>query len=410
MKLYKREHYLKKIRGFYQDTGIIKVITGVRRCGKSCLMNLIVEELLEQGVSESNICFIDLNRHGYKSIRTSEALEMVIEKESVSSGIKYLFIDEIQNIKNFESVIEAYRIEGDYSIFITGSNSYLLSGEMATKLTGRYLEFEMYTLTFEEYIGMKRFYNKEISTNLTLELDNYIIEGGFPKTVEYDEFADKRKYVMGIIQEIFEKDIKRRVKIRNTDTFYRIQRYIINNFGSTTSISNIEKDISKQGINIKRETIKRYIQILEDAKIVHKCSRFDLKSRKSINGEEKYYLSDLSFYFVNNVDNRINYGPVLENIVYQYARSNDYLVSIGKIGNLECDFILRDPQLNYSYVQVALTIMNGIETEDREYRSLERIRDGYPKYLLTRGDLIQHRNGIKHKNIPEFMVNNEKFE
>ena len=215
---------------------------------------------------------------------------------------------------------------------------------------------------------------------------------------------------MGIIQEIFEKDIKRRVKIRNTDMFYRIQRYIINNFGSTTSISNIEKDISKQGINIKRETIKRYIQILEDAKIVHKCSRFDLKSRKSINGEEKYYLSDLSFYFVNNVDNRINYGPVLENIVYQYARSNDYLVSIGKIGNLECDFILRDSQLNYSYVQVALTIMNGIETEDREYRSLERIRDGYPKYLLTRGDLIQHRNGIKHKNIPEFMVNNEKFE
>ena len=172
MLLYRRENYLSKIRGFYHDTGMIKVITGVRRCGKSCLMHTISEELIEQGVSQNNIIFIDLKKHGYKSIKTPEMLEAAINKECTVIGKKYLFIDEIQNVIGFESVIEAYRLEDNYSIFITGSNSYLLSGELTTDLTGRYVEFEMFPLTFEEYLGMKHFYGKEISSNLVEELDN----------------------------------------------------------------------------------------------------------------------------------------------------------------------------------------------------------------------------------------------
>lgn len=410
MKLYRRENYLKKIRGFYHDTGMIKVITGVRRCGKSCLMHTIAEELQSLGVAKENIVFIDLKKRGYRSIKTPDALEKVIDSECTASGIKYLFIDEIQNVKGFEPVIEAFREEEDYSIFITGSNSYLLSGELTTDLTGRYIEFEIFTLTFEEYEEMKVFFGKKVSENPAEELDRYIIEGGFPKAVEYDELKDKRTYVRSVVSEIVEKDINKRVQIRNSEVFEKVQTYIINNFGSTTSISNIHEALEKDGIHIKRETLVRYIQVLLDAKILYKCKRFDQKSKRSIIGEEKYYLADTAFYFINNVDNRINYGPVLENIVYQYARAREYSVSVGRIGKLECDFIVRDTENKYAYIQVAMTIMNSPDTENREYAPLESIKDGYPKYLLTRNDLLQKRSGIKHHNIPQFMINQNMFD
>lgn len=409
MKWYPRENYLKKIRGFYHDPEMIKVITGVRRCGKSCLMQTIADELEAEGIAAENIVRIDLDKRGYRSIKTAEQLEELIDSLSDASGMKYLFIDEIQNVTGFEEVINGYRGEGDYSIFVTGSNSYLLSGELITKLTGRYLEFEMFPLTFEEYLGMKRYLGYEISADITQEFDTFIREGGFPKTLQYQTVEDKRTYVQGIISEIFEKDIRRRVKVNNMAAFRQIQTYIINNFGAVTSLSNILSDLKKIGCHIKRETLNRYIQIFLDAKILCKCERFDLKSRKSLSGEQKYYLADLGFYFATNTDNRINYGPVLENIVYIYARSKGYAISVGRIGKLECDFILRSGTASYSYVQVAMTIMNSVETENREYAPLEKISDNYPKYLVTRNDLIQGRNGIKHVNIGNFMKNGDLF-
>lgn len=407
-KYYKRENYLKRIRGFYNDTSIIKVISGVRRSGKSCLMATIAQELIETGVDEENIIFIDLDKRGYKSIKTQEQLETVIDEKATANGLKYLFIDEIQNVNGFEEVLNAYRLEDEFSIFITGSNAYLLSGELVTKLTGRYIEFEMLTLTFEEYIDMKKCMGKEVG-NLTTELDHYIHEGGFPQALYYDNEEDKRKYIDSVIKEIFDKDIKKRVKIRNVSGFQKVQQYIINNFGSTSSITNLLEELHKAGISIKRNTLIRYIEILKDSKIIYECKRFDLKSKKSIGGEQKYYLSDLGFWFATNTDNRINYGPILENIVFTYALSKGYSISIGRIGKLECDFILRDIAMDYSYVQVAMTIMNDIKTEDREYAPFEMIHDNYPKYLLTRNDPIQKRNGIKHVNIPEFMAKGELF-
>ena len=407
-KYYKRENYLKRIRGFYNDTSIIKVISGVRRSGKSCLMATIAQELIETGVDEENIIFIDLDKRGYKSIKTQEQLETVIDEKATANGLKYLFIDEIQNVNGFEEVLNAYRLEDEFSIFITGSNAYLLSGELVTKLTGRYIEFEMLTLTFEEYIDMKKCMGKEVG-NLTTELDHYIHEGGFPQALYYDNEEDKRKYIDSVIKEIFDKDIKKRVKIRNVSGFQKVQQYIINNFGATSSITNLLEELHKAGISIKRNTLIRYIEILKDSKIIYECKRFDLKSKKSIGGEQKYYLSDLGFWFATNTDNRINYGPILENIVFTYALSKGYSISIGRIGKLECDFILRDIAMDYSYVQVAMTIMNDIKTEDREYAPFEMIHDNYPKYLLTRNDPIQKRNGIKHVNIPEFMAKGELF-
>ena len=408
MKLYRRENYLRKIRGFYHDAGIIKVITGVRRCGKSCLMATIAEELRESGVPEENIVYLNLDARGYRSVRTADQLDALIEERSGAQGMKYLFVDEIQNVQNFEEVVNGFREEENYSIFITGSNSYLLSGELITKLTGRYLEFETFPLTFDEYLGMKEFLGKTLQPDLTSEFDAYLAEGGFPKALQYDG-ANKWTYLQGIVKEIFQKDVKRRVKIRNVSVFETVQRYIVNNFGATTSLANIENDLRKNGSPIRRETLKRYLSILEDAKIVYPCRRFDLKSRKSLSGEQKYYLADLGFYFATNTDKRINYGAALENVVYLYAKSKGYDVSVGRIGNLECDFILSKDAVDYSYVQVSTTIMNSLETEDREYRPLESIRDGYPKYLVTRNDPIQRRNGIRHVNAAPFMKENRTF-
>lgn len=408
--LYKREKYLKKIRGFYHECEIIKVLTGVRRCGKSSIMNLIIQELIVDGVDKDNILFFNLDRKPYDKIRTADELDRIIEKNSAPKGKKYLFIDEIQNVKDFEPVLNAWREERDYSIFITGSNSYLLSGELVTKLTGRYIEFNIFPLTFDEYLNVKQFFGKQIASDDMIELQNYIYEGGFPYVIRLNSMNDKRRYVQSLINEIYEKDIKKRVKIRNRSAFEAVMRYIINNFGSTSSIPNIAEDLTKSGMPIKAETVSRYISALISAKIINVCDRFDMKSRKSLRGERKYYLSDLSFYYALNTDNRINFGPVLENIVYIYAASLDYSISIGKIGKLECDFILRDNEMNYSYVQVAYTILENRDTEDREYRSLESITwDNYPRYLLTTDRLLQKRNGIKHINLIEFIRNNQSF-
>ncbi len=409
MELYVREKYLKKMRGFYHDTEIIKVITGVRRSGKSCLMEMVKDELLRGGVDPANIIFLDLESKAYRKVKSADRLEDLIDSLGQAEGTKYLFIDEIQNVKDFEEVVNAYRGTGEYSVFITGSNSYLLSGELATKLTGRYVEFELFPLSFDEYLDMKAFLGKEVNANLLIELNNYLQEGGFPKAIQYDDFADKRTYVRSVIDEIFEKDIKRRVKVRNVETFNNVRNFIINNFGATVSVKSLQEALAKNGIELKHATLSRYIEVLLQSKILYQCDRFDMRSKRALSGEKKYYLVDISFYFATNTDNRINYGPALENMVYVYSKSLDYSVSVGRIGKLECDFILRDNKLDYCYVQVAYTIGESKSTEDREYAPLESIADNYPKYVLTTDYLLQNRNGIKHVNLLEFMKNRSSF-
>lgn len=415
-KLYKREKYLSRMRSFYHATDLIKVLTGLRRCGKSSIMELISKELIEAGINKKNIIFISLEKRGFKRIKTADALENKIEELSKSiNGIKYLFIDEIQKVKGFEEVINSFRVEDEFSIFITGSNSYLLSGELSTYLTGRYVEFEIQTLTFDEYLGMKKYFRVPVEDE-NKEFYKFIREGGFPRAVLLDDPTAKQTYIKEIINDIYLKDIRRNAKIKNRELFNAIQTYIVNNFGSKTSIGSLCSYLSKTRKEpVKKDTVYRYLSILENAEIISKCKRFDIKSKKSINGEEKYYLGDLSFYFANNTDNRINYGPVLENLVYNYARSKLYSLSIGQFKDFEVDFILRDSFNNYSYVQVSKTIFsdnieNGIDkTQEREYRPLELIQDNYKKYILTEDNFIQHRSGIDHENIINFFVNNKEF-
>ena len=407
--LFKREKYLEKIRPFYHADDIIKVITGVRRCGKSSLMEMIADEIRQNGVGDDNIIYLDLDKRENRKIKTSDELETLIESKIKNTGFQYLFIDEVQNVTDFEEVINGFRSDGGFSIFITGSNSYLLSGELITKLTGRYLEFELFTLSFEEYEQIKRFYGKPVDSNLSVELNSYILEGGFPRTILIDDLAAKRTYVAGVVNEIFEKDIRRRVKIKDKAAFEVVRNYVINNFGATTSIKSLTEALGKTGSKITRATVHKYITALVDAKILYECNRFDMKSKKALAGEKKYYLADLSFYFAQNTDNRINFGPVLENMVYIYARSLDYSVSVGRIGKLECDFILRSTENDYSYVQVTYTIMQSEDTENREYRPLESIKDNYAKYVVTTDYMLQKRNGIKHINLMDFMISELKF-
>ena len=402
-RLYKREAYLKKVRPFYKSD-LIKVITGIRRCGKSCLLESIMQELREAGVPDNDIIYLNLDRKNYISIRKPEQLEAIIDSMVNDTDNKYLFIDEIQNVKGFEPLINAYKEEGRFSIFITGSNSYLLSGELVTKLTGRYVEIPLFPLSFHEYLEMKRFLGKAIAS-MQEEFTHYLRSGGFPQTLEFDDdLSANYTYLMNVMEQILKKDVTRNNKVRNRLAFDKVRTYFINNFGSTTNLNGIVEYLKNTGqVLLKKETLKRYLDILENAKILSKCSRFDLKLKKSLQGEEKYYLADTGLYFAGNTDERINYGPVLENVVYIYLLSKGYKVSVGRIGKLECDFIAQRDG-SYCYIQVAMTIMDR-ETEDREYASLEAIRDSYPKYVFTLDSLLQRRNGIKHLNLIDFIAN-----
>ena len=407
IKLYKRELYLKKIRGFYNDTETIKVITGIRRCGKSSLLDTIIDELKEQGVKDKDIIEIKLDKRPNKNIKTPDQLDKLIESYILDDDFKYIFLDEIQNVKGFEEVIEGYRNEQKYSIFITGSNSYLLSGELVTKLTGRKIEIEMLPLNFYEYVDMKRHLNIVVKDSMYDEFEQYIREGGFPGALKYNNEQDRKIYVQNILDDIFIKDIKENQKIKNSEIFKNIQRYIINNFGSMLSASSIQKYYESININIDVRTIEKYIQLLCDAKIIYPCESFDIKSKMSLSGEKKYYLSDLSIYFLYNTDNRINYGPVLENILHNYLISKDYNLSVGKIGKLEVDFIARYQYDNYFYIQVSKNI-DDEKTVEREYRPFYEIKDMYPRYLFLL-DLIFKDNvdGIKNVNIVKFIAENK---
>jgi len=256
---------------------------------------------------------------------------------------------------------------------------------------------------------MKKYLNININTNIQVEFEEYVRYGGFPGALMYEKYEDKISYISNVISDIYEKDIKMNKKIKNTETFKTIQNFIINNFGTQFSVTSIKKYFINLGQNIDIRTINNYINILENAKILYKCQVFDIKSKNALKSERKYYLADTSFYFTQNTDNRIYYGPILENIVYNYLLSKDYKLSIGKIGKFECDFIARKGLENYFYIQVTKN-MDDESTFEREVRALKAIKELYPRYILTL-DLIFQKNigGIKIENIIDLLSNNKEL-
>ena len=402
-RIFRREGYLAKVRPFVRDAGLIKVVTGIRRCGKSCLMRSVADELAESGVDPEDIVYLDLEKRGLRGVKTPDQLEAAIEERLHGGGFKYLFIDEVQNVDGFEEVVNAYRADGGFSVFITGSNSYLLSGELITKLTGRYIEIEMFTLSFSEYLSMREFLGKPPAPEAQLFRD-YLRYGGFPKSLEYDDPAAKAAYVESVVGQIIEKDVRARRKVRNRNTFERVMDYAINNFGSPTNLKGIASYLrNAQDVAIKRETLAGYVELLVNAKLLYRCPRFDVRSKRSLQGGEKYYLADTGIYFARNVDATMNFGPLLENAAYTYLLSKGYAVSVGSVGNLEVDFIARRGQQGYSYLQVSMTVADPA-VEEREYRPFSKVRDNFPQYLLTLDPLPLERDGVTHLNLMELMA------
>ncbi|HBB05545.1 MAG TPA: ATPase [Firmicutes bacterium] len=411
-KIFVREKYLKGIRPFYQSD-IVKVITGIRRCGKSCLLKSIMTEMKRSGIPDERIIYLPLDRRGFKDIKTPKELEDRIESYIKEDGRYFLFIDEVQNVSGFESVVLSYQEEG-YSIFLTGSNSYLLSDEISTKLTGRYLTFETFPLDFKEYVEMKRFLGKTTNDDVDTEFNEYILNGGFPKSLEFDLLSARQFYTREIVQEIFKKDVTSKNRVTNVPVFKRVQNFVIDNYASEMTVSNIVDELSKSGIKTKAATVGKYIRHLENAKIIYECNRFDLKSKKSLRKESKYYLTDLSLYFSLSTDNQLNYGPSLENIVYLYLISNGYQVSVGKIGNFECDFIIRKENREYAYIQVTYTLQGEDakatnRIKEREYRPFRYIRNGYPRYIISLDRYRDQQEGVKHINAIDLMLGKENL-
>ena len=403
----KREVYLEKIRNF-MDKNVIKIITGMRRCGKSYLFKSIIHELKQRGTNDEDILLIDLELPTYNHIKTREQLDEIVVPFIESHENKvYLFFDEIQNVKEWEVSINSYYKLENTDIYITGSNSKLMSAEFATLLTGRYVNIELYPFSFNEFLDYKQELNHPpaITNELNSDLENFFEEyqtyGGIPLTISSQH--DKELVLNGIYSSIILNDIIERYEIRNVGLFNRIIKYIIENTGNLISANAVYKYLKHEKLRITKTTIYNYLEYLENACIIAKASKEDLVGKKEIMGSEKYYLIDTGFYKSQLDEKQRNIGHILENIIFIELKRHGYKITMGKVNNYEIDFICKKNNQKF-YIQVTYLLEND-ETVEREFRPLLMIKDNYPKYVLSMDRIIQPQNGIKHMNIIDFLKN-----
>ena len=386
----------------------IKVISGIRRSGKSYFLNLIIQELLKKGIKEENILLIDLEIPPYNYINNRKELdEIVLSFLKNKTNKVYLFFDEIQNIDEWEKSINGYYKLQNTDIYITCSNSKLLSKEFSTLLTGRFVNIKMYPFDFNEFIEYKKELNDNplFSTKENTELENlfqeYLEYGGMPFTISTR--TNKITTLNDLYSSIIYNDIVQRFSIRNIGLFKRVTRYLIENVGNIISANSIYNQIKNTGTKITKNTVYNYIDYLEEAFLILKVTNEQLIGKKAIVGSEKYYLIDQGFY--KTLDEKQKNIGILENIVYLHLIRNNYKVTIGKIDKYEVDFIARkDNKKKYFQVTYQLANENIIE---REFRPLLLIHDNYPKYVLSMDKFDFSREGIEHINIINFL---SKFE
>ena len=400
-----RKLYLDKIKSFV-DVDLIKIITGIRRCGKSYFFKLIINFLIENGVNEDNILLIDLELPKFNHIKTREQLdEIVLEFLEEHHDKTYLFFDEIQNVSQWEISINGYFKLSNVDIYITGSNSKLLSKELATFLTGRYISIEMYPFSFNEFIDFKEelnqkaFFENEFNTDIENYFEEYISYGGLPVTI--DTKNHKEITLKDLYSSILLHDIVERYEIRNIGLFSRITKFILENIGNLISAHSIYTYLKHEKINITKSTIYNYLEYLQNAYILSKVTREDLIGKKEINGSEKFYIMDQGFYKSQLEEKQLNIGRILENIVYLELLRNDCKVTVGTINNYEIDFVCKKDNKKF-YIQVAYHLYDE-KTIDREFRPLKKVDDNYPKYVLTMDRQDYSRDGIVHMNIIKFL-------
>lgn len=407
MNMVNRELYLEKIYNF-MDKEVIKVITGMRRCGKSYLFKLIIQELKKRGINKEDILLIDLELPKYNQIKSREQLDKIVVPFIESHENKvYLLFDEIQNVKDWEVSINSYYKLENTDIYITGSNSKLMSKEFATLLTGRYINIELYPFSFNEFLDYKKELNHppSITNELNSDLENCFEEyqqyGGIPLTISSQK--DKELVLNGIYSSIILNDIVERYEIRNVGLFNRIVKYIIENTGNLISANALYEYLKHDKLKITKSTIYNYLTYLENAYLIAKASKEDLVGKKEIIGSEKYYLLDTGFYKSQLEEKQRNIGHILENIIFIELKRHSYKITIGNINNHEIDFVCKKNNKKM-YIQVTYLLENE-ETIEREFKPLLMIKDNYPKYVLSMDRTLQPQHGIKHMNIIDFLKN-----
>lgn len=405
----------------YVDTPFTKILTGVRRCGKSAILKMVMEELNQRGIAQNRILHYSFDSLEYEELKTAKTLFNEIKKHLSNEGKTYLFLDEIQEVESWEKVVNSLMADYDVDIYVTGSNSRMMSSEISTYLTGRYIQFRVFPLSFSEYLMFRKKHNTGMTfpmsfpleimpnpyENLYEEFVRYLRYGGFPAIhLQNYSYEDAYTIVRDIYNSTIFTDIVKRNQIRKVDQLERIVRFVFDNVGRTFSASSISKYLKSENRTIDNETVYSYLEKLENAYIIHRCSRYDVQGKEILKTQEKFYLADTAFRY-----SVLGYSPdsvaaMLENVVYLELRRRGYDVYVGKLNNAEIDFIATK-QENKLYIQVTQQI-GSPETEQREYGRLLDIRDNYPKYVL-RTDAFADGNyeGIKTMHIADFLLSGE---
>ena len=399
----KRDEYIKQIVPFI-DKDVIKVLTGIRRSGKSVMLKLLMEELKNRGINENQFIYINFENLKYRNLKNYERLyDFILNKVDDKYKSYYIFLDEIQEVEEWERCVNSLRVDEDFNfdIYITGSNAKLLSGELSTYLAGRYIEFVVYPFSFKEFFEIMKEKNKEI--DLKEAFQDYVKFGGMPFLHNLDyNFEASMQYLQDLYASIILKDITQRNNIRDTDLLERIINYVVMNIGNTFSATSISKFFKSENRKVATETILNYIKACEEAFLIYRVARNDLLGKKILNVNEKYYIADQGIREAIMENNQKNINQVLENIVYFEMLRRGYNVKIGKVDNLEVDFVCKKNDETI-YIQVSYLLASE-DTKEREFSVLENIKDNYPKYVLSMDEFDMSRNGIKHVNLIEFLT------
>ncbi|SMP57204.1 ATP-binding protein [Anoxynatronum buryatiense] len=397
-----RDLYLNQLIKF-RDKKLIKVITGLRRSGKSTLLLLFENHLIASGVNKNHIIRMNFESFEFDDITTYKELHAYITERIADKNIKhYILLDEVQQVASWERVINAFLVDANVDIYITGSNAYLLSSELSTLLSGRYVEIKMLPLSFKEYVD---FTDSGNNSHPPVQFNQYLLYGGLPTIVELLDHPDTiGPFLEGIYNTVLMKDVIERNEVRDAALLESILKFIAANIGSIVSTKKISDYLTSSGRKTTSDTIDNYLKMLENAFIIYKANRYDLKGKLFLKTLEKYYIVDMG------IRNRLtglkgtDYGHVLENIVYLELLRRGYQVAIGKIGTLEVDFVATKPDEKI-YFQVSASMMDET-TRNRELRPLESISDNYPKYILTMDQTVfNDYSGIKVVNILDFLLN-----
>lgn len=383
----------------WKEKNIIKVITGIRRCGKSTLFELFREHLLDNGVCEEQIISINFEDAEYEDLCDYKKLYEYIKSKMISDKMNYIFLDEIQHVERFEKVVDSLFVKKNADVYITGSNAYFMSGELATLLSGRYVELKMLPLSFKEYVSA--FDDKMSKEEL---YRNYVYNSSFPYTVELGNRKNIYTYLDGLYSTVVLNDIVSRKKIADPAMLKSVIKYMFDNIGNTCSVKKISDTMTSAGRKISNHTVENYLEGITDSLLMYRVGRYDIKGKEHLRLLEKFYLADVGLRYYLLGTSNVDQGHILENVVYLELLRRGYKVFVGKVGASEVDFVTQDFEGNVEYYQVSFSVRDE-QTLKRELESLDSIDDHNPKYLLTMDNdpPISH-NGIKQKYVLDWLL------